>query len=350
MNFNREQALFKMSCLSHDVVDMFHMMSDCALEPRNFNSVGVAMEKMGNSNKYRTASGMQSEFTDMVFRSVWGSRGLGMPVFGNPSNISNLDSGCMQTFQLENVCPNKIVVCGLGVENHGEFHELVDQRLGGLYYNNNGVVRERSVFQENDVRVPSGSGASQFAVLFEAPDMNSKEVLYYYLLSEVLGSVEVNEFNALEIKNSRFNDLYKNSSYINALEASNYHFSDAGMFCLRGVVSGDNLNNGIESVAKVFKNLQKTTKAEFERARKKFALRIMENLEDDFLRVEEFAKQQSVWGEVKGDNLIAELNTLTLEEFKNVASKLVKGKLSTVIESPNLKNSHSYEKIQSLFK
>ena len=350
MNYNREQALFKMSCLSHDVVDIFSMMADCALEPRNFNSVGVAQSKLGNSHNYRKVAGIHNDFTDVVFRSVWGDRGLGMPVWGNPGNIGNLDSSTMQTFQLENVCPNKMVVCGLGVENHGEFHELVEQKLGNLYYNNNGVERQQSVFQENDVRLPTNSGASQFAILFEAPNMNSTDVLQYYLLSEILGNVEVNQFDPLEMKNSRFNDLYKTNSYFNALEARNYHFSDAGMFLLRGVVSGDNLNSGVESVAQVFKNLQNTTQADYERARKRLGLRLMENLENDYMRAEEFAKQQSVWGQVKGDNLLAELNSLTLKEFKNVVGKLGKAKLSTVVESPNLNNIHSYEKIQALFK
>lgn len=46
MGFDRERSWFKASCLSHDVVDIFHMMSDCALEPRNFNTIGVAQTKL----------------------------------------------------------------------------------------------------------------------------------------------------------------------------------------------------------------------------------------------------------------------------------------------------------------
>ena len=42
MGFNREHTWFRASCLGHDSVDLFNMMSDCALEPRNFNTVGVA--------------------------------------------------------------------------------------------------------------------------------------------------------------------------------------------------------------------------------------------------------------------------------------------------------------------
>ena len=33
MDYNKESMWFKASCLSHDVVDIFNMMTDCALEP-----------------------------------------------------------------------------------------------------------------------------------------------------------------------------------------------------------------------------------------------------------------------------------------------------------------------------
>lgn len=35
MDFNQETTLFHGSCLSHDGVDFFNMMADCALEPRS---------------------------------------------------------------------------------------------------------------------------------------------------------------------------------------------------------------------------------------------------------------------------------------------------------------------------
>lgn len=49
MNFDRENTVFKATCLSHDVVDLFTMMADCALEPRNFNATNTAEEKVALS-------------------------------------------------------------------------------------------------------------------------------------------------------------------------------------------------------------------------------------------------------------------------------------------------------------
>jgi len=36
MEYDQESTYFKANCLSHDVVDVFNMVADCALEPRSF--------------------------------------------------------------------------------------------------------------------------------------------------------------------------------------------------------------------------------------------------------------------------------------------------------------------------
>ena len=41
MDYNQESTYFKAHCLSHDVVDIFNMMADCALEPRSVVAANV---------------------------------------------------------------------------------------------------------------------------------------------------------------------------------------------------------------------------------------------------------------------------------------------------------------------
>jgi hypothetical protein len=64
-----------------------------------------------------------------------------MPVLGDPSNYKNLDAFTMQEFQLDNISPEKVVVCATGVENHKEFVDLAQTKLANLMYNKN--VKER---------------------------------------------------------------------------------------------------------------------------------------------------------------------------------------------------------------
>lgn len=56
MNYDRENIWYTASCLAHDTIDIFNMMADCSLEPRNFNSTSVAMSKLPHSLKSKLAS------------------------------------------------------------------------------------------------------------------------------------------------------------------------------------------------------------------------------------------------------------------------------------------------------
>lgn len=137
MFFDRENFWFTASCLAHDTIDIFNMMTDCALEPRNFNSAGVAIEKLPFSNKAKILTNKWSEFSDMLFHSIYGDSGLGNLLYGNPSNYEHLDTYTMQSFQLDNISPEKISLCATGVENHNEFVDLVQTKLSQLIYNRN---------------------------------------------------------------------------------------------------------------------------------------------------------------------------------------------------------------------
>jgi len=45
MDYDQETSYFKGNCLAHDVVDIFNMMADCALEPRSVVAANVGAEK-----------------------------------------------------------------------------------------------------------------------------------------------------------------------------------------------------------------------------------------------------------------------------------------------------------------
>lgn len=45
MDYDQESTYFRAHCLAHDVVDVFKIVSDCALEPRSVVAANVALEK-----------------------------------------------------------------------------------------------------------------------------------------------------------------------------------------------------------------------------------------------------------------------------------------------------------------
>lgn len=132
MDYDQETTYFRASCLAHDVVDIFRMVSDCALEPKSAVAASVAQNKNKNTHKLEELVNTGEEFNNGLFSTAYGLKGLGMPLNGFKGNVGNLNTLVLQRFQLENINPKNIVVCGAGIENHDEFLELAENEYGNL--------------------------------------------------------------------------------------------------------------------------------------------------------------------------------------------------------------------------
>lgn len=106
-------------------------------------------------------------FNDAVFKTAYGLKGLGLPLKGLAGNISNLSHYTLQKFQLENITPNKIYVCGAGIENHGEFVDLVSEKLGHIPAVTGGSrSRSASEYHGGEVRNLNESSGLDLALAF----------------------------------------------------------------------------------------------------------------------------------------------------------------------------------------
>lgn len=132
MDYDQETTYFKAACLGHDVVDIFRMVSDCALEPKSVVAASVAQSKNKNTHKLEELINTGEEFNNGLFSTAYGLQGLGMPLNGVKGNVGNLTSHILQKFQLQNIDPKNIVVCGAGIESHDEFVELADGEFSNL--------------------------------------------------------------------------------------------------------------------------------------------------------------------------------------------------------------------------
>lgn len=126
MDYDQENTHFKASCLSHDVVDIFRMVSDCAIEPRSVVAANVAIGKAKGTHALHQGTG--AHFNDSLFRTAFGLNGLGNPILGLSSNIEYLNASTLQYFQMKNITPNRIIIGASNVENHAEFVELVEHQ------------------------------------------------------------------------------------------------------------------------------------------------------------------------------------------------------------------------------
>lgn len=118
VKYNNENAFYRINCLSHDVIDVFSMLVDCALEPRNVVACSVGRSKNEDAHALDAQTGGNLKFNDHIFAAAFGGKGLGNSLGGRRSNISNLSAEVIQKFQATNFTNDRLVISATGIENH----------------------------------------------------------------------------------------------------------------------------------------------------------------------------------------------------------------------------------------
>ena len=352
MNYDRERSWFKAHCLAHDTVDVFSMMSDCILEPRTAVTASAAMEKLGHSHKLQTISNSHYLITDKILASIYGDEGIGMPILGVQSNIINLNAYTLQKFQIENISPANLTIVGLGVENHGEFIELADNFYGKLKYNAKAREQKPSVFKENDVRTRvAGTSRSDAFVIFEDAEWSNDDMVKSHVARELFGAADVANHYSTGANHGLFGSkIYKQHKFVHSIEAFNMHFTDTGLFGFRMQVNNDSINKSLEILSAVLRDDSLLTETELQAAKKQLKRKIVESVGRDFERLEEYLKHQSIFGEVRVDRFLKQIEDLTITDFRAWLAQLMGGKMAFVIQGSDLANVHSHDKIKELFK
>lgn len=113
--YNNENIFYRINCLSHDVIDVFSMLVDCAFEPRNVVACSVGKFRNEEAHSLDAHTGGNLKFNDHIYHTAFGGKGLGNPLGGRRSNVSNLSAQVIQKFQLTNFTNDRIVISATGI-------------------------------------------------------------------------------------------------------------------------------------------------------------------------------------------------------------------------------------------
>lgn len=352
MEFDRERTIFKASCLAHDVQDIFGMMADCILEPRSSVTANAAIEKMKHLHKLAPYKYPGLKETDHILGEIFDHKGLGNPMLGDEKNIENLNAFVLQKFQIENYSPERIIIAGVGVENHGEFVNLAEEYFAKIRYGGKLHTPEKQAFKEVEIKVAdSGSNKNEIFLLFESAASNSKDFILAALAREYFGQADVSNPNCHYKNNGVFvSDFYNKEKSIHAAEAFNFNFGDTGLFGFRLSTNGDQTNKAIDTLAKQLHTLDKITDVDFWQAQKRLKRRISEGTENDFQRINELLCHQSVFGEFKLQSMLKEIDNLHAKDLAAFLRKTVSGKASVLTKGASVSSVHGLSKIKELMK
>lgn len=353
MNFDRERTVFKASCLSHDVSDIFAMMSDCVLEPRSSVAANAAISKLKHLHKVNQVKCPGKEDTDNILAEIFGHQGIGMPLCGHEKNIENLNAFNLQKFQIENFSPERIIIAGLGVENHGEFVNLVEEYYGNIRYAKNLHKNEKPVFREIEIKsIDQTAHKNTVYMIFESIPVSHADFVIANLAREFLGSADIGNPSNQENNFGLFVDqIYSKETSVYSIESFNLNFNETGVFGIKLVTGSDSSNKGIDSVVKTLRGtLEKLTDAQILGAKKRLARKVGEAICSDYTRVDEILKHQSAFGEIRLEKFLKDLESISAKDLVNFFKSTLRGKTGLYVKGSHPSNVYGLAKVKELMK
>jgi predicted Zn-dependent peptidase len=354
MEYDQENAYFKAHCLSHDVVDIFNMMADCALEPRSVVAASLGIEKNGYQHHLDETLHTGADFNDKLMSVAYGNKGLGMPLHGTKGNSKYLNANVLQKFQLENINPSRIFLCAAGIENHQEFVDLCESKLSFIPgVSGDAKRRDGSEYIGGEARLPSSSNETTLALAFESVNWTHENVFAFQVLNTLLGSSSSfstggpgKGMHARTTKN-----LLNKLHYVDSANAINFNFSDSGLFGLSVNGPSSNSNDLLNALVGELKGLtDKIDGQEIERAKNITKSNILMALERQKDRLEEAVKNVKTYGKLTFQDYCNNIDKVNSEQVNSVVSRILGTRPTFIAQGGEVNRLPSLDKIENMLK
>ena len=338
MDYDQERTYFKGHCIEYDVIDMFQMMVDIALEPKSVLAANVARSKNAKSHDLFNHLSKFDPFAsqqELLLRTAYGYNTLGMPRLGMSKNVDNIDARVLQQFIMDNVTPKKCLIVASGVQNHKEYVELVKERLGELLpVPEQNYVRPAAEYIGGDYRQWTESPTTQITLAFEACPWKSDDLHAFYVMNQIIGSATA--FSSGGPGKGMYcravTNLMQKNNFVDGASALNSHFMDSGLFGMSiegpGSHSQELMGLVLEELNKLREPIDETELNRAKNILKMNVLRAMERSED---RLEEIARNYMTYGDLTFHQYCEKIDAVTSSKINQVASKVLAGKPTLLV-------------------
>lgn len=339
MDYDQERTYFKGHCIEYDVIDMFQMMVDIALEPRSVLAANVARSKNRKTHdlhKHLHKYDPFSENQDLLLRTAYGYNTLGMPRIGMEHNIDNIDARLLQQFVMDTVTPRKSLIVASGIKNHKEYVDLVKERLGELLpvpeheYNN----RQKAEYIGGEYRTWTESPQTNISLAFESVPWTNEDVTAFYVANTLIG-------NAVSFSSGgpgkgmycrAITNLMQQYNFVDGVSGINTHFSDSGLFGMTIEGPGSHSQDLLAVLLEEFNRLkERISDEELSRAKNILKMNILMSLERQEDRLEEIARNYQTFGDLNFHQYCDKIDAVTSEQINRAATKVLAGKPTMLV-------------------
>lgn len=353
MDYDQESTYFKAHCLSHDVVDIFNMMADCALEPRSVVAANAAMDKMHYQHELEAMLKTGHLINDTLFQTAYGNHGLGMPLHGLTHNYKYLHAHVLQKFQLENINPNRIFVAAAGIENHQEFVDLVESKLSFIpSVQGSGPQREAAHYIGGENRNQTDENTITLALAFRSAPWGSNDIFALQVVNTLLGNSQSFSTGGpgKGIHCRASTNLLNKHSFVDSAHPINFNFSDSGLFGISVTGAASNANELLQVSADELKGLTTVSKEELQRAKNLAKSNILSALERQKDRLEEAVKNVKIFGKIAYDQYADQIDSVTADQVSSVVGAILSSQPTFVAEGGEVARLPSLDRIQNMVK
>lgn len=328
MDYDQERMFFMGHCLEYDVVDMFQMLVDIALEPRSVLAANVARAKNRKSHDLHKHLHKYDPFSDnleLLLRTAYGYNTLGMPRLGLEHNIDNIDARMLQQFIMDNITPRKCLIVASGVKNHKEYVDLVKERLGELLpVPEHLYKRTPSEYIGGEYRTWTESPQTNILLAFNSSQWNHEDTPAYHLINTLIGESGKGR--------NRATTLTKKHNFVDSVQSVNNHFSDSGLFGITVEGAGSHSQDLLQVALEELSALKdRVSDEELARAKNKLKMRILMDLETQGGRLEEIAKNFLTYGDLTFHKYAEQIDAVTSEDINRAAGRALSTKPTMVV-------------------
>lgn len=351
MLYDQETSQFRASCLSHDAVDIFNMIVDCALEPKCVVAASVGIEKGKHTHALQGVHDSGVSFKNLLTRTAFGLTGLGMPLAGIPGNVGNLDATALQKFQMSTVRPDRLWVAGAGVEDHHEFEDLVERKLSfmpSLDAQNNGD-RTPSEYLGGDNRVGNESNTVDMSLIFQGANWTDKDMVALQVANALLGDANAFKLQTRHAPSNRsWNNVVSQNNYVDSFGGVNMCFSDNGLFGVRVSGMASHSNQLWDLAVNELRGLKDNVgDAELHSAKQTLNVALRRGLERQSDSLAETLRNLKTFGSVRHQDYTNMVNEVTSDDVNRAVAKALSSNATFVAQGGNVERLPSSETLKN---
>lgn len=349
MKYNQESMLYAGNCLAHDTYDFLQMLADMVLDDKTVVDEEAAHWRADEYFKLRALTATHlTNIEDQWLTAAYGLKDLGMPLAGFHSKFQNIGYTHLNHFREHFATPDRMVVMGLGINNHEEFVAAVTpyfQHLSPVKFH----ARPKAQYVGGELRSMSDEQQTTIHLGFQAPGVNDAvEESSMKVLTKLLGTSCTKSAPGTHRAYTHFIQKYP---FISSLTQNFALFSDSANFGVNVSGSSDKAGKLADALISELQDLTKVSDQEVERAKKATSLYAAQLFTSPSVRMEKYSNLLWWSGKPRSlEQVMGNMGQVTGESVRAVAQKVLQSAPTLIVQGGNTHEVPSADKVQARLK